>query len=188
MWPGFLYGCMFLMNRFVAMIKLRLALSLSFAIVAMAAGAQTEKQYHTDQVMVSGLVRTPITFSIADLDTFPHHQTDSLKITNHRGEIKNTLYNVIGVKLTDLLHQCVIDDKPRNMGGYYIVCTAEDGYVTVYSWNELFNSATGEGVWIVLSVNGSKILDDGVILINASDTFNGRRHVKWLRSVEVRKA
>lgn len=143
--------------------------------------------HHTDTLHVYGKVKQPLVLIVTDFSSFESISLDSLRITNHRGEYKGTIYAIKGIRLRDVLERAVIEDRPREMGRYFIVCTSADGYETVFSWNEIFNNACGDELLIVTSVDGSSNLEDGILLINGCDIQNGRRHMKWLTRVEVRK-
>jgi len=70
-----------------------------------------------------------------------------------------------------------------------IVLTASDGYKSVYSWNELFNSDIGNHVYLLTALNGKTLdqLDDRIAVVSLSDIFAGRRHLKGLTKIEVKK-
>jgi hypothetical protein len=64
------------------------------------------------------------------------------------------------VRLVDLLGEAEIRQDARNaVRRTYVVATASDGYVAIFSWGELFNTAVGAGV----------------------------RRVKWLSRIEVKR-
>jgi len=58
----------------------------------------------------------------------------------------------------------------------------------VFSWAELYLSPIGEGVLIVYQRDGAALTEDEgpLALVSFKDTRPGPRHVKWLRSLEVR--
>jgi len=69
----------------------------------------------------------------------------------------------------------------------FIVASAYDGYKVVFSWQEIFNTAVGGGVMILLERDGKPL--DGeqgqLELISAEDYFAGSRYVKGLKNIEV---
>jgi hypothetical protein len=81
-------------------------------------------------------------------------------------------------------------ESPRVLSEYYFVCKANDGYTVVYSWNELFNTGTGDSVYIVTEKDGKQAseMPESILMISPKDFRTGRRHVKALSSIEVRRA
>ena len=73
---------------------------------------------------------------------------------------------------------------------YYFTCIASDGYKVVFSWNELFNTATGNTVYIFTSKDHTSIdaLDESILPISTAEFRTGRRYVKNLQSIIVRRA
>ncbi|MBK9592620.1 MAG: hypothetical protein IPO32_14370 [Crocinitomicaceae bacterium] len=57
----------------------------------------------TDSLRIFGEVKNPITFSLAELDTFPESAINDQIIYNHNGEVKDTLTGMIGIPLKTLL-------------------------------------------------------------------------------------
>jgi hypothetical protein len=92
-----------------------------------------------------------------------------------------------GVLLRDLLDHAAIDvEEHHSRNRTYVAVSAGDGYSVVFSWHELFNGPTGEGVLVVLRKNQKPLEEDGRIgLISARDSFTCGRHVKWLNRIEV---
>ena len=73
---------------------------------------------------------------------------------------------------------------------YYFTCIASDGYKIIYSWNELFNTAIGNSVYILTSKDNQPLekLDENIVMIATQDIRTGRRYVKNLQSIIVRRA
>ena len=81
-------------------------------------------------------------------------------------------------------------ESPKVLSEYYFVCKANDGYTVVYSWNELFNTAVGDAAYIVTEKDGrpASSMDDTVLMISPKDFKTGRRHVKSLTTIDVKRA
>jgi hypothetical protein len=112
-------------------------------------------------------------------------------LTNHLGEKKSESKGLKGVLLKDILSSVEINsESPKVLSEYYFVCKANDGYTVVYSWNELFNTATGDSSYIVTEKEGkpASAMDDSILMIAPKDFKTGRRHVKALTTIEVRRA
>ena len=151
--------------------------------------AQDEKP--STSFTVQGEVKTPKTFTIDDLEKMNATPIGDVVITNHLGEKKSEAKALKGVLLKDLLAQVEISsESPRVLSEYYFVCSANDNYRVLYSWNELFNTAVGETVYIVPEKNGQSLaaMPDAILMISSKDLRTGRRHVKALTTIEVKRA
>lgn len=69
-----------------------------------------------------------------------------------------------------------------------VVITAADGYRAVFSWAERYLSPIGDGALVIYERDGLPLGDDEgpLALVSLKDTRPGPRHVKWLRSIELR--
>ena len=93
--------------------------------------------------------------------------------------------------LKDVLSTIEINaESPKVLSEYYFVCKANDGYTVVYSWNELFNTTVGDSSYLVTEKGGkaASTLEGTILMISPKDFKTGRRHVKALTSIEVRRA
>lgn len=144
----------------------------------------------TSSFVISGEVKSQLTIGIADLRNFRESVIGDVVITNHAGEKKSVAKALKGVLLKDILAKVdFVHETPRELSTFYFVCKANDGYTVVYSWNELFNTAVGDGVFIITERDGkpASALDDSVMMLSTADQKTGRRHVKALASIEIRR-
>jgi hypothetical protein len=142
-------------------------------------------------VTITGKVKSEKKLQFADLQKFTLQNIGDVKIANHAGEIKGTAKAMKGILVRDLLEQVSLQtDNPKFNSEFYFVCKAADGYKVVYSWNELFNTSTGESVYIVLEKEGKSMTDneDHFLMISARDMRTGRRYVKNLDTIYVGRA
>lgn len=145
----------------------------------------------TSSFVISGEIKSPVTIQIADLKKWKEVAIGDVTITNHMGEKKSEGKGLKGVLLKDVLGAVEINsESPKGLSEYYFVCKANDGYTVVYSWNEIFNSATGDSAFIVTEKDGKPAasMEDAILMISPKDFKTGRRHVKSLMSIEVRRA
>jgi hypothetical protein len=139
---------------------------------------------------VTGEIRQPLKFRAEDLGKWKAEEIGNVVITNHLGEPKGTAKDMKGVKIKDLLAALELNAaNPRQNSTFYFVFTAVDGYKVVYSWNELFNSPMGEKVYIVTSKEGKSLteMSESMLVVTPSDYKTGRRYIKGLASIDVRK-
>ena len=92
-----------------------------------------------------------------------------------------------GVRLTELLDRAGLKPGRRDIRRAIVLLTARDGYQASFSWGELYNSALGDGVIVVVRQSNDELLDtDGLPgLRSLQDTQPGPRHVRWLARIEV---
>ncbi len=143
----------------------------------------------SETVEIKGLVEKPLTLTVEALKQLPVQEGRDFKIVSSSGEVRSTLGSYRGVRLTDVLKQAAIQlSNPKEKGRYFVVATATDGYTAIFSHNDLFNNPTGDGVLVLFEENGQPIGKNGAfVLISLTDTISGARHVKWLKTIEVRK-
>jgi hypothetical protein len=143
------------------------------------------------KISVKGDISKPVTVTYEDLKKYPVHEVKSIDILNHKMEFKKNLKNLKGVLLKDVLSQITFNTpSPKELSTFYLVCTAEDGYKAVYSWNELFNTEAGDRVMLITSENGASTsgAKEGITLITPGDRATGRRYVKNLSEIVIKKA
>lgn len=144
----------------------------------------------TTQFTISGLVEKPKTITYEDLEKLNIVSIGDLKITNHTGEFRKEYKNLKGVSLLDVFNDVKITaDIPKLLSEYYLVLTASDAYSVVISWNELFNTEIGNSFFLVTEANNESLKNasEKILLIATKDFKTGRRHIKGLQSIEVRR-
>lgn len=144
----------------------------------------------TDSIIISGSIKKERVITTAQLERLPSVPLQNHVITNHRGEVKDTLTGLQGVSLKVLLDSVeFIYDKPKELSQYAIVLVASDGYTVVYSWNELFNSPTGGTVFLLTMVNGKPLhlCSERLYSLCVSDINSGRRFVKGLSAIHIKR-
>ena len=142
----------------------------------------------SDQLVVSGAVKTTLTLKVDDLKAFPADQITSVTVTR-RVDDKETSATVRGVKLTAVLDRAAFADTGQNDWKHTVVlATATDGYQVVFSWPELFNSEIGAGTLVVFERDGHALADrEGrIALVSSRDLRTGPRSVRWLARLDVR--
>jgi hypothetical protein len=147
-------------------------------------------QKTSESIKVSGEVQKEETIDISKLSGYTTVHLDSLRIYTHDMQPKGLMKNINGVLLKDILSAIPFNNEnPKVLSEYYIECQATDGYKVLFSWNEIFNSETGNHVMIITSKNGTDIaqLDDRLALVSPTDKATGRRYVKWLSKIIIHR-
>jgi hypothetical protein len=145
----------------------------------------------TDSFTISGKVRTEITVKLTDLSRFESRPMGDVPIFSNLGAVKGTARDLKGVLLKDILNK--VDFQAENqkaLSEFYITCIASDGYKVVFSWNEIFNTDTGDTVYIITEKEELKIAEmpERILLISTKDFKTGRRYVKGLQKIVIERA
>ena len=97
-----------------------------------------------ESFVVSGEVVKQETIDITKLSGYTTVHLDSLRIYSHDMQPKGLMKNIDGVLLKEILSAIPFNNEnPKVLSEYYIECQATDGYHVIFSWNEIFNSETG---------------------------------------------
>lgn len=151
---------------------------LLLALVAAPGLAQQRESLVSARLTVAGEVKRELVLTV-----------DELRARGRsRGAVEKGGYT--GLRLVDLLEEADIRRDARHaLRRTYVVATATDGFVAVFSWGELFNTAIGQGVLVSYERDGQPLRDGegGIALVSLADARPGARHVKWLMKIDVRR-
>ncbi|ANH80527.1 hypothetical protein A8C56_05550 [Niabella ginsenosidivorans] len=145
----------------------------------------------TNEFLVTGAVTNELKFTLAAIERSPSGPIPDIVITNHKGEPRDTLKQLKGVLVKDLLKDIPLkEDNLKRFSEFYFTFVASDQYKVVYSWNEIFNSPTGNHIFIVTSINGEALQDmrSRILVVTPTDFKTGRRFIKCLSKVVVSRA
>jgi hypothetical protein len=149
-----------------------------------------EKTIPTSDFTISGQVKAELKVSLTDFSSYEVKNIGDVKITNHLGAEKSIAKGMKGILLKDLLNKVEFQaENPKVLSEFYFSCVASDGYKVVFSWNELFNTETGNHVFIVTEKDGIKAADlpERILLISTTDFKTGRRYLKSLAKIIVER-
>lgn len=144
----------------------------------------------TNTLHLYGKVEKEITYTLEQLDTFPATAVPDLVLSNHKGEIKDTLRGMKGIPLKRLLATLVYTNQnPKELNEFYFVFIASDGYKVVFSWNEIYNTAAGEHLYLITEMKGKRMREiaQRLLFLASDDLKTGRRYIKGLEKIEVRR-
>lgn len=140
---------------------------------------------------IGGGVKTKATLAAQSLRTSPLLvEMGPVPLTVGSGEVRRTLMGYRGIKLTDLLDQAQFEPSDHNaLKRSYVVVRARDDYTVVFSWSELYNTAIGSGVLVLVEKDGQALsmAEGPLALISRLDLRTGPRHVRWLTSIEIKR-
>ena len=146
--------------------------------------------YVTDVLNVIGPVKTPLTLSVAELHALPAHTLKDVSLTCLTGSDKGTVKSYRGVLLRDVIDRADISALGKSdLKQLLIFAIASDNYRAVFTWNEVFNTNVGDGILVLYEKDRSPLTaEEGhIALISSCDLHTGPRHVKWLKTIELRK-
>lgn len=144
----------------------------------------------TESISIGGTIKNPSTITIAQLDTFVKHKIPNQIIYNHKGEIKDTLTDMMGIPIINILASYqYIYEKPKELNEFYFVFSASDGYKVIFSWNEIYNTECGNSYYIVTDIENKHLneIENWFLFIAAADLKPGRRYIKGLEKIEVKR-
>lgn len=158
-----------------------------FSLVSILCSAQKPTKT-SEEFIIEGRVKQAVRITLADLRKEKSQKIPDVVITNHLGEKKSEAKGLSGVLLRDILSRVELDaENPKILSEFFFVVVATDGYQVVYSWNEIFNSETGNHVFVITEKNGRSIAEneDRILIMCTSDRMTGRRNVKGVVTVKV---
>jgi hypothetical protein len=144
----------------------------------------------TAEFKVTGAVKKEMKYTTSDILRFSQDSLGDVVIRNHRGEPKGVAKQLKGILLKNLLDSAgIVADKPKDYSELVITLIASDDYRNVYSWNELFNTDIGNHVYIVTTMDGKSMdqMTDRILVLSLADINLGRRHLKGLARIEIKK-
>ena len=144
----------------------------------------------TNHFVVKGEVKKELKFTLADIETLKSNYIGDVAITNHLGEPRGTAKQLSGILIKALLKDVELkENKPKLFSEFYLTFVAVDNYKVVYSWNEIFNSPTGNNLYIITSRDGRKLSDmnERILVLTPTDFKTGRRHIKGLSQIVIKR-
>ncbi|MBL7993703.1 MAG: molybdopterin-dependent oxidoreductase [Candidatus Kapabacteria bacterium] len=157
---------------------------------ALSAQQDSLARFVSENITVSGKVSKPLMLTLADLSGFTMHTARNIPIISYSGDRKEPIRSCKGVLLRDVLDKAgIIFEEKRDFNRLVIKATATDGFQTLWSWHELYNSDAGNYVFIVIEKDDKPLStkEGNFMLISTKDLKTGPRHVRWLKSIEVVK-
>lgn len=136
---------------------------------------------------VRGEVLQPQAWTRADLLALSRRDYSEQRSVQQDGKEVRLGIVYQGVPLKELLDRAGLNPDRREIRRAVVLLTARDGYQASFSWGELYNSAVGDSVIVVLRQGADELLDsDGLpALRSLQDLRPGPRHVRWLQRIEV---
>ncbi|HOY18105.1 MAG TPA: hypothetical protein PLC89_12440 [Haliscomenobacter sp.] len=164
-----------------------------FLIVVLPLALFSQKKIDpSSSITIQGAVKQALQISIEDLKKYPAQKAGKgkLNIYSHDGTLRSTMKGLLGIPIKTLLKKVEFAvDSPKDLSQFYLVFEATDGYQALYSWNEIFNTPVGDQVYILTKADGMGLdaMEQRIALVSMSDLRTGRRYVKGLTAINVRR-
>ena len=140
-------------------------------------------------IRITGRVSRPFAIHPDELRKMDSEELKELAIYCGTGEPKGKISGCKGVLLENVIRLAdVIKEQSGDTKKMFVVASSDDGYTTVFSWQEIFNSPMGGGILILHEMDGKPLAGDHgrLALISSEDYFTGARFVKRLKTIELR--
>jgi DMSO/TMAO reductase YedYZ molybdopterin-dependent catalytic subunit len=136
---------------------------------------------------VTGQVNRPLALTRAQLQAMPRKEFAENRTVVQDGKEVTLTVRYQGIALRQLLDEAGLKPDRHAVRRAVVLLTAHDGYQASFSWGELYNSAVGDGVIVVMRHGADELLDvDGFpALRSLQDLRPGPRHVRWLTDIQV---
>jgi hypothetical protein len=145
----------------------------------------------SDKFTITWEVKKELVFTLNNLDTMRSENIGDLEITNFKGESKAFVKGMKGILLKQILSKIEYTaDQPRDLNTFYFTFIATDGYKVVFSWNEIFNTAIGNSIYIVTEKDERNLhnMKERILVISTADLKTGSRYVKGLLKIAVNRS
>ncbi|MBU1420707.1 MAG: hypothetical protein KKD01_16285 [Proteobacteria bacterium] len=138
---------------------------------------------------LSGRVEKTSTWTRQDLLAMEVVEANDILLACGSGEPKGRISQCRGVLLADIINSAkVIVSDHNDTKKMFVVASATDGYTTVFSWQEIFNTSVGAGIMIMLEKDGKPVYEGrgSMDLFSVGDFLTGPRYVKRLANLDIR--
>lgn len=143
-----------------------------------------------DHVQIGGWVRTPLRLDMAALARFDPVQVEDFVVVCTLDGAHGGARALRGVPLRRLVAAADPAFEQRtDFKRVALVAESREGYRALFSWNELFNTAVGDGVLVAWHVDEAPLPEGAgpFALVSLNDRATGPRYVQRLASIELHK-
>ncbi len=146
-----------------------------------------QSAFHSDTLLVTGKVKQEKAIPISSFQFYKSVELGDVN-TSCSSKQREEATGVKAVLVKDLLDSVEFDYESRKMlNQFYFKFEAVDGYTVVYSFNEIYNTETGNHLYVVTEMNGKPITENEkrILLLTTSDIKGGSRNMKWVKRIVV---
>jgi cytochrome c551/c552 len=145
-------------------------------------------RYVSKRFSVSGAVKTSFDLGVDELRKLPAQDLREIDVVMEALATPHKTEHLKGVPLRTLLERAVIQSPDHDMRKIIIVAKSSNSQLAIFAWADIFSSPISDGVLVYFERDGKALADDEgkIALISGKDTHLSCRHVRWLKSIEVR--
>lgn len=122
--------------------------------------------------------------ALQDLTTLPSLRIDDAVMTGDCEGFRG-VYSFEGPSLRTVLESSGVDLSDRNYRRY-VVISSSDGYSSVYSFGEIFNSRLSDNIIVAWKKNGELMNEDGFARSVVREDSTGGRSVRRISRIDIR--
>ena len=168
--------------------RMKIVFALLMAVVAGNTVAQS--QLSTNQLTIIGKVKNEKVLTLDEIRKFPSSLLSDVNTSCSPRKTENSK-SLRVVLLKNILDSVKFSyESSKTLGQFYFLFVSSDNYKTVFSFNEIYNTETGNQLYIVTEMDGKKMeeLENRILLLSTGDIKGGARNMKGLSRIEVRQA
>ena len=143
--------------------------------------------YKSDTVFVTGLIKRPMALTLKNTEGLLLKSVENYDMLNGKEEVTQHISSFKGMLLKDIIAKADVQMDHQEQGKYFVVLTATDGYQVIFSYDELMYGPAATGAYLATEIDGKGIDNGPFVVFTQNDKVSAPRHVKWMRSIEVRK-
>lgn len=162
----------------------KISLSLLMLLLSFVVRAQ-----QTDTFRVTGLVKAEKTITLRQLQDYKTVELHDIN-TSCSPKKEERIKTVKAVLLKQVLDSVSFQyNNRRELNQFGFMFVASDGYKLLYSFNEIYNTQTGNNLFIVTELDGKPVeqTENRILILTTSDIRGGSRNMKWLKEIVVVK-
>jgi len=143
----------------------------------------------TREFVIEGKVKSKKVVTLDNLKSMKSVELENIN-TSCSPKASETSRHVKAVRLLDIMDSVAFDAPRGALNAFYFKFVASDGYVLVYSFNEIFNTETGRNMYLVTEREGIDIsaMETRILLLTTNDIRGGKRNMKCLSRIVVCQA
>lgn len=145
-------------------------------------------EYVSEGLRVFGCVEQEKKYTVEDLFHRPRREMRIDALLCGSGKIKSGPQLLSGVLLRAVIDEAGVRLEEHELPNRtWLKVRGRDGYATMFSWHEVWNSPIGDGLLVVLERDGQPLdQNEGrLCLVSTMDLRPGPRRIRYLESVEV---
>ncbi|HAP43478.1 MAG: hypothetical protein A2087_03365 [Spirochaetes bacterium GWD1_61_31] len=145
-------------------------------------------EYSSDRLRVFGFVERAREFTVDELWRRPRQERRIEGLLCGSGKVKSGPQRLSGILLRELIDEAGVRLEEHELPNRtWLRVSGRDGYATMFSWHEIWNSPLGDGVIVALEKDGRPLgeSEGRLCLVSTLDLRTGPRRIRYLDSAEV---